>query len=265
MAMNESDAVALVYYQGLGISCFNPMLDRFETAILRESGHSFSINIQKEANEQTYGIAFFDNIPREDVSIHITGLGNPSVVGYETYEPGYFDRTATTNDVNDLRWIVDMCQLHETELSPTGESGSEHDMPISRLYIKNAEFYTKAYTDYDTNIIVKDSGENVIADGLFGKYGYILGAKIIADTIEIEFGGMNQSTINLEKETGTVYKIFISNMREGEDPTSDFPEYYKVVEDLNGKTCNIVKVVDSGSYYCGMVFCRSFDTIDDLS
>ena len=255
--MDESDAVGLVYFSGLAIGCFNTNLTRFEATLLREQQHSLSVTIEKIEGGQVTKKETYGSFPSSGVAIEITGIGNPATNGFSTFEPGNFNRTGA-NDDNDLRWICDLegTEFHNTVLQPTGVAESDYGLPLSHLYIKNAELYTKSYSPYDTNKVEKDADGTIVNETFFGKYGYKLGAKIIAEKINIKFTGVQIEELDLDQARNTVYKIYVLNEREVADLSTDFAEYYKVLKEPTGRNFDLIKVTDTGDYYCGMVFCR---------
>jgi hypothetical protein len=267
MPINEADATAIIYVEGLAISCFSPKENRGETAIMREIAHDLTLTIITIVNGTEVGEDQY-NFSRTGASIEITGVGNADVDGFAKFEGVNFIRTTESiNDVNDLRWIADLegSEFHDSKLTPTGTSESQHNMPLTPLYIKNALFYGKANSDYTNNRIEKDTNGNVISTNLFGKYGYIMGAKIIADSINIKLTGSSTTEINLNAVTNTQFRIVITNNRASGDTISDFPEFYKVVYATNGINFDVKKVIETGSYFCSKVFNSRMKSISILS
>lgn len=267
MPINEADATAIIYVEGLGISCFNSIENRSETAIMRELEHVLTMTITTFVNGNESGETQYD-FSRTDASINIIGVGNADIEGYEQFHGVNFMRTLeNVNDPNDLRWIPNLEgeEFHDCELYPTGRAESEFNIPLTPLYIQNALFYGKANSGYTNNRIEKDLHGDVISSNYFGEYGYKMGAKIIADTIDIKLQGSTATEINLNAEPDTQYVITISNKREEGDETSDFSEYYKVVYAKNGINFDLLKVIEGGMYFCGKVFCMRMNSISELS
>ncbi len=267
MPVNEAGATAIVYVEGLAISCFNKTEGRCETAIMREVEHNLTMTITTFVNGNETGETQYD-FSRTNASIAITGIGNVDVDGYEEYHGINFLRTMeNVNDPNDLRWIPDMEgeEFHDCELYPTGNAGSVYNIPLTPLYIKNALFYGKEKSGYTNNRIEKDIEGEEVASVFFGEYGYQMGARLVAETINILLEGSSVPEINLNAAPNTHYVISISNKREAGDETSDFPEYYKVVYAKNGINFDLTKVVEGGLYFCGKVFCMRMNSISELS
>ena len=267
MPINEADATALVYVQGLAISCFNKSESRCETAIMRELEHDLTMLITKTVGGSEVSETLYE-FSRTDASIEIEGIGNVDINGYEQFHGVNFMRTLeNVNDPNDLRWIPDLEgeEFHDCELLPTERAESEYNIPLTPLYIKNALFYGKANSGYTNNRIEMDNKGDIISSNYFGEYGYKMGAKIIADTINISLEGSSGKEINLNAAPDTQYIILISNKRPGDDETSDFSEYYKVVYAQNGINFDLLKVVETGMYFCGKVFLMRLNSISVLS
>lgn len=266
MPINEADATAIVYVEGLAISCFNSTEERCETAIMREVDHNLIMTITTFVGGNETGSTQYE-FSRTGASIEITGSGNVDIDGYEKFQGVNFMRTLpNVNDPNDLRWIANLEgeEFHDCALEPTGVAESEYNIPLTPLYIKNALFYAKANSDYTNNRIEKDLKGTVISTNYFGEYGYKMGSKFIADTINIALEGTTTKEINLNAAPNTQYQILISNKRAGGDETSDFPEFYKVVCAENGINFDLNKVVEGGMYFCGKVFCMRMNSIANL-
>lgn len=273
MLKGEANDFVTVFLEGLMISCFNPNKQRLETAILRDSEHDFSIRIVKyednvKTDDNEYGNITFDN-----VSFSIEGIGSPEVIGFRKFEAGGFDRAnEKANDPNDFRWLTDLegGEFHNTKLKATGESTSMHNTPLTPLYIKNAEFYVGGLTNYDYNKLSIDEKGEITDREFFGKVGYVLVARINADSVSLNFEGSEIYPRHLQREKGINYKIFFTNIKEGGDDMSELPVYYRVVKSVDNNKFEIEKIEEvvqmyHGKVNCTKVFLGETETIDGLS
>ena len=151
MPVTKSSATAFVNVRGLGIACFNPKENRSETAIIRSGNHKLSINVLKPGfidgtGKDTLGFEPILSLlidETDDVSIEISGVGNPKIEGYEFFQEGDFDRLEGDNDENDFRWILNLEgeELHNAALRKNEQAALAEKPPVSRLYISNGLFY----------------------------------------------------------------------------------------------------------------------------
>jgi hypothetical protein len=234
MSVNESSATALVRFTGLGIICFNDEQQRGEIAVIRDDKHQISIRIQRpvyqDGAEQDLvvyrDIAAYEQLPKENVVIEIKASRDPSIAGYEIYQPGDFDRLGSA-DVNDFRWIVSMASLHgETPVSPTGQ----RPYPLTKLYVGNALFYAHKL---DRNLffekVEKDESDNPLQRETFGNVAETIGARIEAEEVSVTLRiGDREETHLLQRLEGLPFRIEIKNMDYGANTVySDMPDYYK--------------------------------------
>ena len=236
--IDQKAVTATIYVEGLAISCFNTAEGRYEAAFLRHEEHSFIINVTKKRNgapveTKTYIVA-------PDDKIEIFGI-KPSTSGFKTYQSGNFIRTTEErNDPEDLRWIVDIkSEVHGLKLNPTKHS-ARNGLRLTRLYIKNAEFYTKRKTDFPAYLL--NENREVLKE--FGKVGDVIGAKLDAEKVIIKVTGATSFELNLLKERDETYEIYIRNTREVHSGhvlrSGDFQEYYNILTDPRGKKFDLV-------------------------
>ena len=253
MAIIESTATALVRFTGLGMICFNEQQNLGEIALIRDEKHELSIEIQqpkfKDGVENDLivyeNIASFTKLPKENVSIEITTNGNSTFQGYEVYENnGEFNRLES-EDFNDFRWVVDMNNLHEEELS---FSNSENRYPITKLSIENGLYYVHKL---DTELFFEKVEKNLDGEKLnketFGNVAETIGVKLEADEVlfKISIDG-NEESFNLKQNNGLPYRIEIKNMNYDEDADiSDMPDYYKYVASSDNRQFELDTFKDS--------------------
>lgn len=273
MKKNVEDFVT-VFFEGLMICCFNPNENRFETAILRRENHDFSVRIVKYDGDSKVEDKEYKDIPSEDVLFDFEGKGNPQVNGFRKFEAGTFDRkNESFNDSRDFRWLVDLEgeEFYNSKIEPTGQSLSKHKMPLVPVYVKNAEFYVNQLTYYLNDKVEDDEKGNEINREFFGKYGYVLGARMNADDIIMNFEGSPIPSLNVSRKDGFTYKIFITNTREGGDEQNELPVYYRVVKHPSNKQFNLERRDDSEvelynrTNNCGKIILGKTETIEGLS
>lgn len=253
MSVNESSATALVRFTGLGIICFNDEQQRGEIAVIRDDKHQISIRIQRpvyqdgaEQDVVVYrDIAAYEQLPKENVVIEIKASRDPSLAGYEIYQPGDFDRLGSA-DANDFRWIVSMASLHgESPVRPTGQ----RPYPLTKLYVGNALFYAHKL---DRNLffekIEKDETGNALQRETFGNVAETIGARIEAEEVSVTIRiGDREETHLLQRLKGLPFRIEIKNMDYGANAVySDMPDYYKYLA-AAGPQVELVPVRDAAA------------------
>jgi hypothetical protein len=256
--MIENDAMATVYLQGLAITCFNKELGRSESLLLRQANHNLSIKIIKQKNGDETVLADYketdDELNRLGLEIEIFGSKNAKVDSFSKHQPNQFNRLdESLNDENHLDWIMDLegKELHNTKLIPTGNSTILHNMPLTKLFIKNGYFYTERKTQYILEKVEKINGVEVDSSK-FGRVGFIMACDIPADEVTLKISG--KSDILLNTEPGAKYKIIIDNLRPGGDFDNDLPEYYKVLTDPANREFDFRKwTSSSGEQNCNEV------------
>ncbi|MCD9186276.1 MAG: hypothetical protein LUM44_07570 [Pyrinomonadaceae bacterium] len=248
MPITKSLATAFINVRGLGIICFNPQKKRCETAIIRNSDHKLNVNIFKPAfidggntDKLGYTPIFSREITElEDVSLEISGVGNPGNDGFDLYENGDFDRLNGENDENDLRWILNLEgeEMHRATLSKNQQFTIAEKPPVTKLYISNGLFYAVMPNDNDLTDFPffrkNDPYRNVEED--FGYIAETLGVNINSDEVVFKLKiGTVENTLSLRKIDGIPYKIEITNVDEKpEAPLSDLPICYKFLSPTDG-------------------------------
>ena len=273
MPVTKSSATAFVNVRGLGIVCFNPNKKRSETAIIRSGNHKLSINVLKPAFIDGTGkdtVGFVPILSRQiddltDVSIEISGVGNPKTEDYEFFQEGDFDRLNGDNDENDIRWILNLEgeEMHNANLVKNEQNSLAEKPPVSKLFISNGLFYAVMPDEKELEktpfFHKKDPSEN--AEQEFGYIAETMGANIEADEVLLKIKiGENEESLSLKRIEDCPYKIEISNINSDTDAMlSDLPICYEFLTDeegvlfeLNPKTENS----DSGSPIFGKVYCH---------
>lgn len=269
MAINESNATALVRFTGLGIVCFNKEKNQGEFALIRDDDHELSIKIQqprfKDGAEKDLivyeDIASFKDLQKKNVEIKISTNGNSAVKGYEIYQTEADFNRLESDDINDFRWVVDLNRLHNEELSV---EKSENNYPVTKLSIQNGLFYVhKLDTELFFEKIEKNSNGDERKKEIFGNVAETIGIKLDTDEVAftISVDGKEETTL-LKRNSGLPYRIEIKNMNYDDDAEfSDMPDYYKYIKSANNTECEL-KVVDENSEFVqagsvlGKMFCH---------
>jgi hypothetical protein len=273
MTNNENDNFVTIYLEGLMICCINPQKQRFEAALLRQSNHDFTLRIAKYKTGEKIEDHTYLNMDLADVSLEIEGIGSPKYEGVKTLTAQSFNRqNESLNDEQDIRWFVDLEgeEFHNNKLHPTGESLSKHDMPLTPVFIKNAELSVGGITNYTYDKVEIDSAGKIINTEFFGKCGFILAAAINADLVSIKAQGPVLPFNELHQKDGFTYKIFITNLREDGDDSSELPVYYKVLQSASGRKFNLEKTpAEVEAYFgktnCAKVFLSKTESIENLT
>ncbi|MCU0239950.1 MAG: hypothetical protein MUC29_10955 [Pyrinomonadaceae bacterium] len=266
----DEKPTATIYIQGLAITCFNKEKGRSETAFLRQTEHNLSLKIIKVKDEKEEILYEFsetnEDLPRKNLSIEISGIGNPKTKGFSKFEPNVFDRSqGELNDKKHLGWIIDLesNEFHHKKLAPTEQAESLHDLPLTPLFIENAHFYTKQRTQYKVEKI-EIINKTEISRSYFGKIGVVLAGEIKAEEIIVNISG--KSLISLKDEADVTYKIFIDNLRPFGDYENDAPEYYKVIFDSDNRQFDFrMLTAANGPYNCNKIILGETETIEGLS
>jgi hypothetical protein len=265
----DEKPTATIYIQGLAITCFNKEKGRSETAFLRQIEHNLSLKIIKVKDEKEEILYEFnetnEDLPRKNLSIEISGIGNPKTKGFSKFEPNVFNRSqGELNDKKHLGWIIDLesNEFHNKKLAPIEQAESLHDLPLTPLFIENAHFYTEQRTQYKVEKIeIIDKTE--VSRSYFGKIGVVLAGDITAEEIIINILG--KSTISLNAEKDVTYKIFIDNLRPLGDFENDAPIYYKVVFDSDGREFDFqILTALVNPYNCNKIILGETETIEGL-
>ncbi len=272
MIIENTDFVT-IYFEGLMICCFNEKEQRFETAIVRRDNHNFSVRVVKYSGTEKIDDNEYKGIPSQNVSFNFEGKGIVEVEGFSKYQSGSFNRQdEQANDPHDIRWIVDLEseEFYNSSVEPTKESSSVHNMPLLPVYVKNAKFSVDGLTTYNTDKIEEDENGNEINREFFGKYGYVLSAVINADNVSLNFQGTQIPEMNLDRNEGFNYKVFITNTREGGDEQHELPVYYRVVKHASGRRFNIEQNFENEvELYnrhnnCGKIMLGKTETIENF-
>lgn len=253
MPVSESTATALVRFTGLGIICFNKDRDRGEIGVIRDQKHTLTVKIQKPAFQEgadadliTYeDVAVYQNLPKDGVEIEISAE-QPSISGFETYQPGGFDRLGSS-DPNDLRWIVNFDELHGN--APVTRAAATDRYPLTKLFISNGLFYTHRL---DQNLffekVEKDAGGAAQNRAPFGNIAETVGVKIEGEAVNVTLRvAGKEEKHSLKRIPGLPARIEITNMDYSADAIySDMPDYYRYLASPSGVKVDLAPVIEGG-------------------
>lgn len=218
-AIDAMPATATLYVYGLGVWYLIDNSQRGVMKFLREESHELSVRIIEKNSEG--GIANDDTVtvPMTTDVIFING-DKPAQTRIALNQRLPFDRNNWQwNDPEDIRWLVNMTNdIHGgVPVVPI-----PNDKVLTPLWVHNALFYTKNYSDYNMDVILPD--ETVINDK-FGPVSCVIGAKIEADSVRVYLENLiNRS---LTKVPNFSHEIHIFN--QGEDTVADFYKYYWIM------------------------------------
>jgi len=258
MPVQESSAVALVRFTGLGIICFNRDRKRGEIAAVRDNKHMLTVKIQRpifqdggENDIVVYrDIATYQQLPNEKVEIEIKAGSAPAIDGYEVYQSGEFDRLGAA-DPQDFRWLVDLNGLHGGEALRPAE---QRPYPITKIFVGNGLFYTHrlARNLFFDKVELHSNGDPPRREP-FGNVGETIGVKIQGDEVNcaIRIGGEEQ-THTLQRVDGLPFRIEIKNMDYSDNAVySDMADYYKCLSSPTGKQFDFAPIVEDNDESTG--------------
>jgi len=212
-------AAVTLYVYGLGVWYLLNNTQRGVMKFLREETHTLSIRIIEKDAEGGVANDTTTTVPMTSDVIFIAG-DKPARTRIELNERMPFNRYDWQwNDPEDLRWLVDMTNdIHGgVPVVPI-----PNDKVLTQMWVHNALFYTKNYTDYDMNVALSTGG---VINDTFGAVGCITGAKIEADVVRIYQENVIDRT--LAKVPNYTHEVYIYN--QGTDVTSDFYRYYEIL------------------------------------
>ncbi len=218
-AIDAMPATATLYVYGLGVWYLINNSQRGVMKFLRQEDHGLSIRVIEKDVEG--GIAYDDTfaVPMTNDVIFIAG-DKPARTRIELNERMPFDRYDWQfNDPEDLRWLVDMTNdIHGgIPVVPI-----PNDKVLTPLWVHNALFYTKFYSDYNLDVITP---EGVTVNDRFGSVSCIVGAKIEAESVRVYLNEVVDKT--LLKVPNYTHEIHIFN--KGADTVPDFYKYYWIM------------------------------------
>lgn len=218
-AIDAMPATVTLYVYGLGVWYMVDNAQRGTMRFLREETHELSIRIIEKTSTGTISSDDTVVVPMTTDEIFIAG-DKPARTRIELNQRMPFDRYAWQwNDPEDIRWLVNMTNdIHGgVPVVPI-----LNEKVITPLWVHNALFYTKNYTNYDMDIALP-TGE--VIDNRFGAVGCIIGAKIEAAAVRIYQKDVIDRT--LTKVPDFTHEVHIYN--QGADVTSDFYKYYLIL------------------------------------
>ena len=247
MPVSRQQTTAFVNVRGLGIVCFNPSLQRCETAIIRHGMHQLSIDISRPglvegagANATGFNSLFNLPIPElDDVTIEISAIGETYYKGYEIFQSGGFDRLNGPNDDNDIRWIINLegDEMHGPGLA-RNNSFAERRPPVTRLYISDALFYAVIPEGEEiakTPFFMKtDPRDNTTRE--FGYLAETMGANIEAEGVQVKITiAGSEQILTYDRVDGSPLRIEITNVDDRPDAmATDLPVLYQFLSDPTG-------------------------------
>jgi hypothetical protein len=212
-------ATVTLYVYGLGVWYLIDNTQRGVMRFLREETHTLSIRVIQK--DEAGGIANDETIvvPMTTDEIFIAG-DRPARTRIELNQRMPFDRFDWEwNDPEDIRWLVNMTNdIHGgVPVVPI-----PNDKTLTPLWVHNALFYTKNYTDYDMDVTT-ETGE--VIDHRFGAVSCLIGAKIEADSVRVYLQDVIDT--KLIKVPNQTHEVHIFN--QGSDVESDFYKYYEIL------------------------------------
>lgn len=228
---------------------------RCETSVIRKEHHQLTMVVQSfdsQGNRNDFIEQF--HLPN-DVTITIRALENPQIDSYLKYEPlqnynrqSLSQNTHSIQEKHDLRWLLDIesAEFYGTKLKPKISS-----IPLSKLFIENAEFYCRALLlkSQQNQVPMKQTIKKNLNQSYQGYIGHELGAKIPADKvlIKIESSTLNQEFILWKNMVSDEARFFIkiSNSCNGIAENGDFSVIYDFFETSDSNTFTVVPSEDS--------------------
>jgi hypothetical protein len=218
-AIDGMPATVTLYVYGLGVWYMVDNAQRGTMKFLREEGHELSIRIIEKASTGMVASDDTVTVPMTTNEIFIAG-DKPADTRISLNRRMPFNRYAWQwNDPEDIRWLVNMTNdIHGgVPVLPI-----PNDKVLTPLWVHNALFYTKSYTDYNMDIVTSGGAP---VDDHFGAVGCIVGAKIEAEAVRIFQKDVIDRT--LAKVPDFTHEVHIYN--QGSDTTSDFYKYYEIL------------------------------------
>jgi hypothetical protein len=227
----KKEATATVVIKGLAIAKYNHEQSKWEVTFLRDCGHYPNIRIRqlnRESGRLVASLRSYEIQEGDSISITVTAPHGDNPRRY--VNGGIFRRDNASHDEQDLRWMMDIDQLH-------GKKTKRKANPIATnlLSISNGCFYTASRTKKTYRI--KKIGSN--APQPFGLTGRSFGVDFQAAALTIQVQGNDGFTQTLEEKPDRRYEIIFDNTCfDGGQPspgTTDFQHYYKLIDDNDGK------------------------------
>ncbi|HQU82712.1 MAG TPA: hypothetical protein PKY59_06295 [Pyrinomonadaceae bacterium] len=273
MPITKSSATAFINVRGLGIVCFNPQKKRCETAIIRSGDHKLTLNIYKPAFIESGGADKLGYTPvfsreiteTEDVSIEISGNGNPQIGGYELFETESFNRLENDINDNDIRWILNLEgeEMHNESLVKNEQFAVSEKPSVTKLFIENGLFYSVMPNEKEilnAPFFRKFDPQNKSEED-FGFVAETMGVNIESDevTVKLKIGG-TENNWSLPRIEGLPYKIEITNVDPNPDaPLSDLFVCYKFLSAADSTEFELrpkEQTSSAGSSVTGKQYCH---------
>ena len=229
------NATATALIKGLAIARFNENQSRWEVRFLRNCGHYPQLRIKQLSRRdgrvlstvRTYEIASGDSL-----SVTVEDARPETKPRYRTGEE--FNRNNTAHDAHDLRWMLDIDQLH-------GKKTRERDDPVETnfLSISDGCFYTAVRTRRNYRKRWVDASGRRSALEPIGISGRTFGVDFEGKSVTIEVSGKSGFSETLEHKEDSRYEIVFDNTCFGEKRPeageTDFHDYYKLIDDSEGR------------------------------
>ena len=241
--LNTAKATAVFSLRGLGVACFGA--DGYESGFVPNTDHRYMLQIRElgpGANEATL-VRPWTPITG-DIRVEVI---NPVREGVFRYDDGRFTRPYGSTDERHFRWILNIegGEMHGRKLNlrPVTSQGVRR---LKRVVIPHATFFTKSLADYvyarvDAKNHAKERGD------VLGRVAQEIGAAIeckptAGSGIRLNFEGGRP--LDLPWKEGLKYEINLHNLRRDYEThqSSDFPLYYTVLADPEGRQYNIAHV-----------------------
>lgn len=239
MPLDHSNVTATVSITGLALGCYNLGTNNYEVGFIRHPSHILTIKVATDnpggPGEFTFQI---DNNHR--LFVETEGGIIPAEPFYKRKPPEDedFDRNASGQDPEDIRWIVDM----EKELNGGVEVPFKApQFPVTEAYISKPHLYADefGFADGKLNRINLDNEAEVEP---FGKLCEVIKGDIRCEeggAVILRIEGPLGFTIRLPHVAGVTHGISMDNSCPshpgGATQPGDFAIYYSLVEHTGGK------------------------------
>ena len=227
----NKDATATAIIKGLAIARYGHDQSKWEVTFLRNCGHYPNLRIRqlnRETGELVATLKKYEIQPGDNISLAVTSPKGNTPRRYVTR--GAFDRNNNGHDKRDLRWMLDIDQLH-------GKKTRRRNSPIetNSLSVSDGCFYTAVRTRKSYR--VKKIGSPEIKP--LGLAGRTFGVDFEGGAVTVEVQGNNGFKETLPHTDNLRYEIIFDNTCLGEtEPAhgeTDFQFYYKFIDDSEGR------------------------------